>query len=189
MKLIIKNARLSFPVLWTPEQFQGEGNPRYGCALLIPKDDPQVDAIKKAIHQAGEEKFGDKWGDKQWRKGLKNNGFRDGDDKDYDGYAGHYYISANRSEKMGAPKVIDRYREPLNEKDGRPYGGCYVNAQVEFYGDNRYGKAINCSLIAVQYVRDGEAFAGGSRYNEDDFEDLGDDPDMALASDDDDDLI
>ena len=193
MRITIKEARLSFPVLWTPEQFQGEGTPRYGCALLIAKDDPQVKAIKAAIHKAGEEKFGEKWKDTQWRKGLKNNGFRDGDEKEYDGYAGHYFISANRSEKQGPPKIVDRFKGDdgrfvqLAESDGRPYGGCYVNASVEFYGDSRYGKAINCSLIALQYVRDGESFAGGSRFVEDDFEDLGQDPATAISSDDDDD--
>ncbi|MDQ9777799.1 DUF2815 family protein, partial [Acinetobacter baumannii] len=38
--------------------------------------------------------------------------------------------------------------------------------------DNNYGKRINASLRGVQFLKDGEAFAGGGIASEDDFEDL-----------------
>ncbi len=55
-----------------------------------------------------------------------------------------------------------------------PYGGCYVNAQIEIYamdGQPPQGKSINASLLAVQFLRDGAAF-GGSRADESDFSDV-----------------
>jgi hypothetical protein len=38
--------------------------------------------------------------------------------------------------------------------------------------DNNYGKRINASLKGVQFVRDGDAFAGGGAASPDEFEDL-----------------
>ncbi|MDC5277565.1 DUF2815 family protein, partial [Acinetobacter baumannii] len=64
-------------------------------------------------------------------------------------------------------------KTPLVQADGRPYAGCYVNAAIELWcQDNNYGKRINASLRGVQFLKDGEAFAGGGVASEDDFEDL-----------------
>ncbi|WP_244126983.1 ssDNA-binding protein, partial [Xylella fastidiosa] len=64
-------------------------------------------------------------------------------------------------------------RTPLAAQDGRPYAGCYVNANIELWAqDNNYGKRINASLGGVQFLRDGEAFAGGGVASVEDFEDL-----------------
>jgi hypothetical protein len=161
--VVIKRARLSFPVLFTPQEFNtGDGKPRWSCALLVAKNDPQVELITAAIDGAGEEAWGDKWLDPGTRRSVKINGFRDGDDKAFDGYAGHHFLSANRSFKQGAPDVVGYYKEALTEADGKPYAGCYVNAFVEFYGMDTYGKAINCTLNKVQFAGDGEPFSGSS---------------------------
>ena len=47
--------RLAFPGLWEPREFEaGDGKPRYGCALLVPKSDQaQLAAVKDAIIEAG----------------------------------------------------------------------------------------------------------------------------------------
>ena len=31
---------------------------------------------------------------------------------------------------------------------------------------------MNCGLIGIQFLRDGEAFSGGSSYSDDDFDEL-----------------
>lgn len=179
----LKHVRLSFPALFVPEKFEETSAPRYGCALLIPKSDPQVKLVQAAIAAAGRAKFGEKWGEPAFRKTVKMHAFRDGDEKEYDGYADHWFISANRSAKQGRPVVVDKAKRPLTADDGIPYGGCYVHAVVDFYADTRYGKAINAALIAVQFSADGEAFAGGTRYDDDMFDDEsdGDDPSAAAT--------
>ena len=96
----------------------------------------------------------------------------DGDTKgDYEGYAGNYFISARNKTR---PTIFDRDgKTPLVQADGKPYAGCYVNAAIELWcQDNNYGKRINASLRGVQFLKDGEAFAGGGVASEDDFEDL-----------------
>lgn len=62
-----------------------------------------------------------------------------------------------------------------------PYGGCYVNMQVEIYAMEgsgakaKQGKSINATLLAIQFLRDGEAFSG-SRADESDFSEVGGPP-------------
>lgn len=159
-QLILLNVRLSFPKLWEAEAIEG-GKPRYGCSLLIPKDDKaQLGAINRIIKAITDEEFGGKAlpGDKL--------PIHDGSEKDFDGYDGVYYLSANRSEKQGRPTIVDQNKRPLTRDDGKPYPGCYVNAWVRFYAingksskqPNGYGKRICASLEVVQFWKDGEQF-------------------------------
>jgi hypothetical protein len=69
--------------------------------------------------------------------------------------------------------VLDGLKNPLVAADGKPYAGCYVNTTVEFWAqDNSYGKGIRCTLLGVQFLRDGDAFSAGSVATPDDFEAL-----------------
>ena len=184
MKIQINKVRLSFPNLFTPEAFEDGGSKRYGCALLVDKEDTaNMEKIEAAIDEAGAAKFGEKWEDLKFRKSVKMNGWRDGETKDYDGYAGCMYVSANSAESKGPPTVVnsDAMRSRITEADGIIYGGCYVNAIIEFYGDDRYGKAINCALGGVRFVKDGDAFGGGAKVSPDEFEDTDDDDDDLLG--------
>ena len=48
-------------------------------------------------------------------------------------------------------------------KAGRIYGGCYVNAQVELWGQKAPApEGLRCALMVVQRLRDGDSFGGGS---------------------------
>lgn len=156
-QLTITNVRLSFPKLFKAESIGG-GAPRYSCSLLIDKGDPQLKKINSLLKGIVDEKFGGKLASDKLP-------IRDGADRDYDGYENAYYLSCARSEASGRPTIVDRDKSPLTAEDGKPYGGCYVNAVVRFYsqngkGDkpNDYGKRINCSLEIVQFYKDGEPF-------------------------------
>lgn len=173
MKLTLNNVRLSFPNLFEPEKFDDQASPRYGCALLVSKDHKQLADIEAAIEEVCKEKWTKRWSEERFRKNVKVHAFKDGDEKDYDGYEGCMYVVANRAEKKGRPVIIDRNKQPLTAEDGRPYAGCYVDAQVDFWADDRYGKAVNCTLLAIRFRADGEEFQGASaRATVDDFEDL-----------------
>jgi hypothetical protein len=89
----------------------------------------------------------------------------------YEGFEGTFHLNASNKVR---PTVIDRNKAQLTQADGRPYGGCYVNMLVEIWAqDNNFGKRVNASLKGVQFVKDGDAFAGGTVASPDDFEDLG----------------
>jgi hypothetical protein len=89
------------------------------------------------------------------------------------GYANMMFVTARRREQDGIPGVFDANPKViLTEKDGRPYGGCYVNASIEFWpqDDKEYGRRINATLIGVQYFRSGESFGSASISTGDEFE-------------------
>ena len=162
MKIMLKNVRLSFPCLWEPRDFNGEGKKMFSASFIMAKDDENVATLRKAMMEVAKER----WKDKAMAvaKALKASDkipLHDGDAKaDVDGYAGMMYLNA-RSQMR--PLVIDRDRSQLTEADGKPYGGCYVNASIELWAqDNQFGKRINATLRGVQFAKDGEAFAGAT---------------------------
>lgn len=170
MKLKLNNVRASFVRIFTPEEFNGDGNPKFSCVFILPKDHPQIAEIKKAMTAVAKEKWGDK-AEAIYKQLQANNklALADGDLKpELEGYPGNYFISSSSKQR---PLVIDANKEPLVEADGKPYSGCYVNAIVEFWAqDNNYGKRINAQLKGVQFYRDGDAFSGGGVASADEFD-------------------
>lgn len=168
MKFTLKNVRLAFPNLFRPsEQFDN-----FGAQLIIEKGSANAKAIGNAIDEAAKAKWGAKADSivKQLKSGNKIC-FIDGDTKaEYEGFEGNMALSATNRQR---PTVVDKDRSPLTEADGVVYAGCYVNASVDIWAqDNQWGKRINASLRGVQFVRDGDAFAGGGVASEDEFEDI-----------------
>jgi hypothetical protein len=173
MKIALANVRLAFPVLFEAKTVNGEGEPAFSASFLIPPDHPAVKQINDAAETIGKEKWGAKWPQVKKEMVAKDRlPLHDGDAKSsYTGFEGMMYVSARNKTR---PLVIDRDKSPLNQSDGRPYAGCYVNASIELWAqDNNYGKRINASLRGVQFFKDGEAFAGGGAASDDEFEDLG----------------
>jgi len=184
MKIKLNNVRLAFPVLFEAKTVNGEGKPAFSASFLIDPKDPQVKTINQAIEQVAK----DKWGAKadavlKQMQAQDKLCLHDGDLKEmYDGFPGNLYVSARAPAR---PLVIDKDKNPLTEADGKPYAGCYVNASVELWPqDNNYGKRINASLRGVQFLRDGDAFAGGGAASPDDFDDLSTDAPNASGVDD-----
>ena len=177
-RVLVKDARLAFPNLFEPTSITGAdgkpGKPRYGANLIIGMAHDQLPAIKKIIQQVAAEK----WKDKapavlaSLYKTVKV-ALHDGDEKpQYDGFPGNVFIAAN-SQENAPPTVVDQARNPLNQKSGKPYAGCYVNASLEFWAqDNNFGKRINCTLRGVQFLRDGDSFSAGRPADSDEFEEV-----------------
>ena len=68
------------------------------------------------------------------------------------------------------PTVYDGFRNKVTEASKNPiYRGCYVNAVVEFYGDDRYSAGVFCKLVGIQFRKDGDAF-GSAPARADDFD-------------------
>ena len=170
-KIILKNVRISFPDLFKLGSFNGEET-KYGATFLLNKEEHagSIAEIKAQIADLIKVNL----------KGVKVPAdklcLRDGDDVEYQGYAGCYSIKCSTKKR---PIVIDRDRSPLTEDDGKPYGGCYVNASIDLWvQNNAYGKRINSTLLAVQFAKDGTPFSDNSRGDVNDFDILDDDSDM-----------
>lgn len=175
-KLLIKNVRLSFPAIFEPEAF-GDGDPAYGAKFIVPPTHPQLAEIRKAVIEAGVEKWGEKApgilsllkDDKKiaWVEGPYRN--KNGDT--YDGFNGMYHLNTRNGGKSPVkPTAFDARNNPVTGADGVIYGGCYVDASVEFYAqDNGYGRRINCSLRGVRFAGHGDSFGGGTSAAADEF--------------------
>jgi hypothetical protein len=170
-QLKLRNVRISFAELFTAKTVNGEGEPAFSASFILPPDHPQLAEIKQTIDEVGKAKWAAKWPEiKRVMEKADKTALHDGDLKTYAGYAGNLYISARNKSR---PTVIDRDRSPLTANDGRPYSGCYVNANLELWAqDNNYGKRVNASLSGVQFYKDGEAFSGGRASAPDDFDDI-----------------
>lgn len=189
MKIKILNARLSFPDLFEAVQYQGQGPHNFGASFLgsdtdgakVVLEDGTALPFKTGLDRAIEAVAKDAWGAKAGAhlQAVRGNAQKcclvDGNTKAYDGYADKWALSAKRAQDKGRPLVIDQQKNPLVAADGKPYAGCYVNATVEIWAqDNSYGKGIRATLVGVQFVRDGDAFGGGSAPSADDFDEIAD---------------
>ena len=168
--IMLKNVRIAFPAIFTATQVNGEGKPAFSASFLMPPEHPDVADIRATITAVANAKWGDQAteilraliaGDKVC---LHN-----GDAKaQYDGFPGNLFVSARSPAR---PTVIAQDRSVLVEADGKPYSGCYVNAQIALWAQaNNYGKRVNAQLRGVQFLRDGEAFGGGAVANADEFD-------------------
>lgn len=178
IKIKLTKARLAFPHLFVPSAMQREdgssGKPTFQATLLFKPTDPQLELIRKTMKEVSVQQWA-KDADKQFK--ALTMGLRvcliDGDTKpDTGGYAGHWVLKANSKTR---PMVVDSdQRTPLMPADGRPYGGCYVNASVDIWAqDNQFGKRINAGLVAVMFHSHGEPFGGGSIPQDNEFEGMG----------------
>lgn len=164
VRIQLKNVRLSFPSIFNRSVFEGvEG--KYEATFLIPKEDTKTyKAVNKAIEDAIAKAKVKVPSDKRCLK--------DGDESEYEGYAGHWSLKAGNSKR---PTVINRDKSPITQDDEVIYAGCYVNAVIDVWvQNNKYGKRVNSNLYGIQFVRDGEPFGMGPIDVTDDFDDLED---------------
>lgn len=172
MKIKLSNVRLAFPALFEAKTVNGEGAPAFSASFLIAPNHPAIGELRAAFEKLGQDKWGAKWPTvKKTIEAKDAFALHNGDSKaEYEGYEGNFFVSARNKTR---PIVLDRDKTPLVESDGKPYAGCYVNASIELWcQDNNYGKRINASLRGVQFLKDGEAFAGGGVASDDEFDDL-----------------
>lgn len=172
MKIKLENVRLAFPQLFEAKTVNGEGEPAFSATFLFSPKHPAVAELEAAFEQLGKEKWCAKWPTIKKEITTKDRfAMHDGDTKaDYSGFEGNMFVSARNKTR---PLVIDRDKSPLTAQDGRPYAGCYVNASIELWcQDNNYGKRINASLRGVQFLKDGDAFAGGGAASDDEFDEV-----------------
>ena len=166
-KIMLRNVRLSYEHIFQPSAMDDNSTPKYSAEVIIPKDHPELANVKRALLEAGEEKFGSTFAPgKPWPMGYTS-ALKDAD-KDVDGsgvllseknpeYKGCYILKTQSTRR---PVTLGRRKEQLTEQDGVIYSGCYINVSAAFAG-YEYGKikkGVTCYLNGVQFVADGERF-------------------------------
>ena len=112
-----------------------------------------------------------------YRKGER---FKNKEGKVYAGYEGNMAFGANGpSGGEKRPKLLDRHKRPVEEKDINDvfYGGCYADVIVSFYGTEKGSRGIFATIEAIRSHQEGERMGGGIDVDADDFDDLEDDDD------------
>lgn len=160
---------------------QGQGTPpqpgaatrmRYDVTLMIAKDSANDHELRAAFKHPAILAWREK-ADAQIRylTSVNRIQYRDGDASigKYPEYAGHMILTATRSATSGKPEVRDADGSLLTAAAGRPYRGCWVNAFVQPYVFTRPTERLNCGLLAVQFIADGDEFAQGATVPIDEF--------------------
>ena len=173
MRVLLRDVRLAFPSIWKATAPAGGGEAAFSASFLLAPNHIQVKELKQHMQALAKEKWGAK-GDAIYKAldASDKLALHNGDTKsDYEGFEGNLFVSTRSKIR---PTVFDQQRNELTEADGKPYSGCYVNASIELWAqDNNYGKRINAQLRGVQFLRDGDAFAGGGRPAEaDEFDEI-----------------
>lgn len=165
-KIMLRNVRLSFAHIFTPSKFDENQDAKYSATFIVPKDHPDLSAVKKAMFEAGQESFPSDFSGGSWPRGFTCS-LKDAD-KDTNSmgeilaeknpaYKGCYILEANSTRR---PVALDRRKAAVTEDDDIIYSGCYVNASLAAAGYT-YGKVkkgVKCYLNGVQFVKDGERF-------------------------------
>jgi hypothetical protein len=171
-KLMLKNVRLSYANLFEPRENKN-GELRYSTALLIPKDHPQVEALKAAIDAEGEGKFGKKWETMAKKNYPLHDADEDGKADDEPAYEGHYYINASSKRK---PQVVDRQVQPILD-ESEMFSGCWGNVSIAIFAfEVPENKGVSFGLNNVQKVKEGERLGGAPNADEE-FEAIDDEDD------------
>lgn len=168
LKVVTPKFRVSFPQVFEAKSFQNQP-PKFSIQMLFDKK-TDLTALKKVVNLAIKEK----WGDKA-PKGITLP-FKDGNDKELDGYEDKIVVSAASKFK---PQVVDQKVEQIEAQDDF-YAGCYARAAIAAYAwELKEGKAVlkrgvSFNLESVQKLSDGERFVKRSEAS-DDFDEVEDD--------------
>lgn len=162
--------RVSFPAVFEPKTVPGsKGEPKYSITMLFKKTD-DISDLKKNVAEVLTEQFGPdkaKWPKFGVGPGLVRLPFRDGAEKDYQGYGPEMLFITASNTAANKPGLVDPEVKPIISPN-EFYGGCYARAKVRaFWYDNAGNKGVSFSLGNIQKVKDGEPFGGGTTPEQD----------------------
>ena len=198
MKVKLSNVRLSFPQLFVAKEFKtGDGKPRYDATFLIVPGSANDKAIRDAIEAEGLAKLDKKWASFKASNERNANkwAYLDGNAKEYDGYADHWYLACHSKVPPGIythrvhngkvctitqsggvfqPDAFGKMQPvEVDFQPVVPYAGCYVNATVDVYLQTGENPGLRGGFTGVQFFADGDAFSAGGAASPDEFADVG----------------
>lgn len=162
--ILLKEVRASYPHIFQPYKGKNSETGKYGIVALMPKTKayfPAKDLIRDRINFILKEH-------KVQTLKADNKFLRDGDLAGKEEYENTFTVNAS---EVRRPQARSNIRDPRTKKPGvlKPgehddviYAGCWVNVLIRpWWQDNEWGKKVNAGLVAVQFVRDDEAFGQG----------------------------
>ena len=208
MKVIVRNARMSFNDIFEPNTAIKGGKPKFSITAIC-SDDTTVkydnskgetitkshDALANICQHVAKEKWGKvppKLANWAYNKADGSTTRDEYVNDDGDFWAGFdentWYVSAGKLEKLaknGKMTVLDQHRKPIAANSGLLFSGCYINLIIDVYAyDNETGKGVTASLEGVQLLRKGEPLGISNIDAENEFDDEEMPPDQEIDTDD-----
>jgi hypothetical protein len=162
-KFVMRNVIGSYMNVLQPKRMSNddgsEGDLKYSLQIVIPKDHPQLGALKEEIMRVKKEAFPN-------AKGPMKLGLRDADEEGHNDprMAGMMFINASAREQY-KPQVIDRAGRALTSSD-EIYSGCLINVSFDIYAYGKQpgskSKGVTAGLRNVQLVERRERWDGRS---------------------------
>lgn len=144
---------------------------KFKTNLIVPKGG--LDSLRADIEMVATNMWGEDA--KKILKQLAGKGtlpIRDGDLKEWAGYAGNdYLVTSNKV----SPQVFDLDGTPITKQSvGRPYNGSKIAVFHQVYAwEGQWGPMVLSKLLAVKFLEHGTPFTGASRVIKHDvFDDL-----------------
>lgn len=138
---IVLSGIISYPHLFTPQQINGKGDPKFSCTLIL---DANTDwgAANTALQEALATKFGN---------AVPQHYKQPFQDASGDGFPGQFKINLY-SDADKPPQVMNQAVQPLLDP-AAIFAGCKVNVYLRLYGYSTSGNnGVGCGLNAVQLV-------------------------------------
>lgn len=164
-------------------RMEGSERDLYSVNALFPKEHQAYAMVEQAAVAVATEEWGAdaaKIIDIAKKKdGGKNWVLKDGSLKEYDGFAGNFYINPNSKTR---PTVLNRDGTPLTASDGVIYSGCYADVIVEIYPFTHKvgGKGVSSEFKGLRFRKHGDAFAGGAPVTAEQFSAIVEEDDIAF---------
>lgn len=187
----LRGVRLSFTdSLYEKQATVENGIPKHSANMILETgskfDEANRRLVGEAIRKACEKAFKNPEAWKQiaeddpkricYRKGER---FKNKEQVVYAGYTGNMAISGGTPGKgQKRPKLLNRHKQPVEESAIMDvfYGGTYADVMVSFYGTDKGGRGVFCTIEAIRSHQEGEPMGGGVHVDADDFDDIdGDD--------------
>ena len=155
--MIVKNVRVDWLFIWEPSK-----KGKYGCAVMLPKTDPQVKEVEAAIAKAVQAGIASgKFTDAQVKSAQFKKCLRDGDAEiETEGrpkhYAGHVFFNVTNKSQPG---IVGPDTKPLMDRD-KLYSGCYCHLDVNFAPFNNESRGVGAYLNNIMLVKEGERLDG-----------------------------
>lgn len=155
-KVVFGPCRLSYTHVFEKYSPDGNGEGKYMTNVLVPKSEKKtVEAINGAIEAARKAGVVAKWGGKEPKK--IDLPLRDGDDRDDEVYAGHFYLNAKSNTRPG---VVDRKKVPITDEE-EVYSGVWAVMSVTFYAYDVSGnRGVACGLNNIMKFKDDDHLGG-----------------------------
>lgn len=197
--VMLKRVRLSFTdSLLTKKATVADGTPKHSSNIILETEGKDFAENRAKVIAAIEAAC-----ELQWKKADKYKEiaedapkrvcFRKGErfknqesGEVYKGYTGNWAISGGTpGGGQRRPKLMDRRKRDVEEKDILEvmYGGTYADAKVSFYGTEKGGNGVFCTIEAIRSHQEGERMGGGVTTDPDEFEDMDDGDSFGGSSD------